>query len=173
MIPSRLDPTARTSWLLASTTPSSKVQVGHLLLASLQKLDPDRSSEMSYCGDYLEDYGIVYLQGPGRMANMDIDCDGEQGGPEDDGRCDDTGTTIPETSVRGVIEGYDVGISDLNPHVHSFAVFGNSGDQDEWATFDPRSVGIEKASLMAVVCGNQMVSPPQLIPLQMIDKTTS
>lgn len=112
---------------------------------------------MSYCGDHLEDFGIVYLQGPGKMANMDIDCDGEQGGPQDGGRCDDTGSTIPETSIRDTIQGYDVGISDLNSHEHSFAVFGNSGSKDDWVTFDPRSVGIEKASLMAVVCDDQMV----------------
>lgn len=112
---------------------------------------------MSYCGDHLEDFGVVYLQGPGKMANMDIDCDGEQGGPEDDGRCDDTGTTIPQTAIRGTLEEYDVGIPDLNTHEHSFVVFGNSGGKNDWATFDPQSVGVEKASLMAVVCDNQMV----------------
>lgn len=113
--------------------------------------------DMSYCGDHLEDFGIIYLQGPGKMANMDVDCDGDQGGPEDDGRCDDSSTTIPETAVRDVIEGYNVGIRDLNPHEHSFVVFGNSGAKKDWATFDPQSVGIEKSSIMAVVCGDQMV----------------
>lgn len=111
---------------------------------------------MSYCGDHLEDYGVVYLQGPGKFGNMDVDCDGAQGGPQDDGRCDGSSTTIPETSVRTIIEGYNVGISDLNPHEHSFVVFGNSGEGD-WPTFDPRTVGVEKASVMAVVCGDQMV----------------
>lgn len=120
---------------------------------------------MSYCGDHLEDYGIVYLQGPGKMSNMDVDCDGEQGGPEDDGRCDGSTTTIPETSVSYLIKEYDVGIADLNPHVHSFPVFGNSGTKPGWATFDPRTVGVEKASLMLVVCGDQMVTPPIIFPL--------
>ncbi|KAI8725485.1 Endo-chitosanase [Fusarium sp. LHS14.1] len=113
--------------------------------------------ETSYCGDHLEDYGIVYLQGEGgTFSNMDVDCDGAQGGPQDDGRCGESTTTIPTTSIKYIIEGYNVGISDLNPHEHSFVVFGNSGTKPGWKTFDPREVGVQKASLMAVVCGDQM-----------------
>ncbi|KAJ4157607.1 hypothetical protein NW754_009251 [Fusarium falciforme] len=111
----------------------------------------------SYCGDHLEDYGIVYLQGEGgTFSNMDVDCDGAQGGPQDDGRCGESTTTIPTTSIKYIIEGYNVGISDLNPHEHSFVVFGNSGTKPGWKTFDPREVGVQKASLMAVVCGDKM-----------------
>ncbi|KAJ3463345.1 hypothetical protein MRS44_008131 [Fusarium solani] len=73
-------------------------------------------------------YGVVYLQGEGgTFSNMDVDCDGAQGGPQDDGRCGESTTTIPTTSIKYIIEGYNVGISDLNPHEHSFVVFGNSG----------------------------------------------
>ena len=115
---------------------------------------------MSYCGDHIEDYGIVYLQGPRKLANMDVDCDGAQGGPQDDGRCDASRTTIPHTAVSYIIQDLDVGIHDLKPHHHSFVVFGNSGtaEKDGWETFDPREVGVHKTSVMAVVCGDQMVS---------------
>jgi hypothetical protein len=117
---------------------------------------------MSYCGDHLDDYGIIYLQGPGKLANMDVDCDGAQGGPQDDGRCDGSSTTIPATAVKDIIAGYNVGIDDLNPHEHSFIVFGNSGTKPNWAVFDPRTQGVRKASLTAVICGDKMVrfSPP-------------
>ncbi|KAH8881182.1 fungal chitosanase [Thozetella sp. PMI_491] len=111
----------------------------------------------SYCGDHLSDYGIVYLQGPnGNLSDMDVDCDGVQGGPQDDGRCHESNTTLSTTAIRDIIRSYSVGIDDLNPHEHSFVVFGNSGTKAGWKTFDPRQYGIQKASLMAVVCGDQM-----------------
>ncbi|KAH6883468.1 fungal chitosanase of glycosyl hydrolase group 75-domain-containing protein [Thelonectria olida] len=110
----------------------------------------------AYCGDHLEDYGIVYLQAnKGRFSNMDIDCDGEQGGPQDDGRCDVTTTTQERTSVKATIQSYNAGISDLNPHVHSYVVFGNDGFNDPYS-FDPREWGVHQTSVMAVVCGDQM-----------------
>lgn len=113
---------------------------------------------MSYCGDHLDDYGVVYLQGPGKFSNMDVDCDGVQGGPQDDGRCDASNTTLTETAVKYIIEGYNVGISDLNPHEHSFVVFGNSGSAfGSERTFDPQEYGVKKASIMAVICGDNMV----------------
>jgi len=103
---------------------------------------------------------------------MDVDCelialdvyaeqtifegDGAQGGPADDGRCGESTTTIPTTSVKRYIESYNVGISDLSPHVHSFVVFGNSGTKPNWPTFDPRTAGVAHVSLIAVVCGDQM-----------------
>lgn len=90
---------------------------------------------------------------------MDVDCDGAQGGPRDDGRCGESKTTIPTTAIKSIIQGYNVGISDLNPHEHSFVVFGNSGTKAGWKTFDPRTAGVQKASIMAVVCGDKMVSP--------------
>ncbi len=112
---------------------------------------------MSYCGDHLEDLGVVYLQGPVKFSDMDVDCDGAQGGPQDDGRCDASTDTQDTTAIKWVIEGYDIGISDLNPHEHSFVVFGNSGTKPGWPKFSPRDVGVKPASLMAVVCGDQMV----------------
>ncbi|KAF7562147.1 hypothetical protein G7046_g1989 [Stylonectria norvegica] len=111
----------------------------------------------SYCGDHLDDYGIIYLQGnDGKLSNMDPDCDGEQGGSHDDGRCGGSTTTQERTSVRSLIESYDVGIDDLNPHEHSYVVFGNEGDTAGWRTFEPMEYGIQSASIMAVVCGDKM-----------------
>lgn len=120
---------------------------------------------MSYCGDNLDDLGVVYLQGPSKFSDMDVDCDGAQGGPQDDGRCDASTDTQATTAIKWVIEGYDIGISDLNPHEHSFVVFGNSGSKPGWKTFSPRDVGVEPASLMAVVCGDQMVFLPPFLRL--------
>lgn len=92
---------------------------------------------------------------------MDVDCDGAQGGPQDDGRCGESHTTIPTTAIKDIIQSYNVGISDLNPFEHGFVVFGNSGTKPGWKTFDPRTAGVSKASIMAVVCGDKMVSAPK------------
>ena len=101
---------------------------------------------------------MVYLQGEGgTFSDMDVDCDGAQGGPQDDGRCKESTTTQTTTSIRDIIQGYNVGISDLNPHEHSFVVFGNSGKKAGWNVYDPRTAGVQKASIMAVVCGDKMV----------------
>lgn len=120
---------------------------------------------MSYCGDHLQDYGVVYLQGPGKFSNMDPDCDGVQGGPQDDGRCaGGIDMTQSRTSINRIIKSYNVGITDLNANEHSYVVFGNAGEKSGWKTFDPVTVGVEEASLMAVVCGDKMVSanyPPK------------
>ncbi|KAF3070000.1 Endo-chitosanase [Trichoderma lentiforme] len=111
----------------------------------------------SYCGDHLADYGIVYLQGTnGRLANMDIDCDGIQGGPADDGRCGDSGDTQDVTAFSDTVRGYGTGQRDLDANAHPYVVFGNEGSGD-WDTWDPQSVGVEPLSVMAVVCNNQLI----------------
>ncbi|KAF4982334.1 hypothetical protein FZEAL_2033 [Fusarium zealandicum] len=113
------------------------------------KFDDGKSS---YCGDHLADNGVIYLLGEGgTFSNMDVDYDGAQDGPRYDGRCDESTMTIPTTAIKSIIQGYNVGISDLNPHEHSFVVFGNSGTKAGWKTFDTRECGVQKASLMAVV----------------------
>ncbi|KAK0766384.1 hypothetical protein N5P37_000107 [Trichoderma harzianum] len=111
----------------------------------------------SYCGDHLADYGIVYLQGTnGRLANMDIDCDGIQGGPADDGRCGDSGDTQDITAFADTVRGYGTGQRDLDANAHPYVVFGNEGSGN-WDTWDPQSVGVEPLSVMAVVCNNQLI----------------
>ncbi|KAK3313968.1 glycoside hydrolase family 75 protein [Apodospora peruviana] len=112
----------------------------------------------SYCGDHLKDASrVVYIKGTGRnFANMDIDCDGEQGGPADDGRCHNSDDTQSVTSFADTVASYGKKVKDLNANVHPYVVFGNEGSKPGWKMFDPQSVGIEPLSVMAVVCGDKL-----------------
>ncbi|KAJ4416323.1 hypothetical protein N0V85_002332 [Neurospora sp. IMI 360204] len=120
----------------------------------------DGPNTFSYCGDHLSDFQILYIRGrgKGRLANMDVDCDGVQGRAGDDGRCsvgaspDYQGTTAFQETVAS----YNVsGVEDLNAYVHPYVVFGNEADNaKEWNVFDPRAHGVEPLSVMAVVCGD-------------------
>ncbi|OTA00985.1 GH75 protein [Trichoderma parareesei] len=113
------------------------------------------SKNFSYCGDHLNDYRIMYLQGTnGNLVNMDIDCDGALG--TGDGSCDSSQDTQSETSFKDTVASYKKGIKDLNAYVHSFVVLGNEGSKSGYVNFDPQSVGVEPLSIVAVVCGNQM-----------------
>ncbi|KAM0812872.1 putative Endo-chitosanase [Seiridium cardinale] len=112
----------------------------------------------SYCGDHLDSDGVIYIQGTGgQFANMDIDCDGAQGGAGDDGRCGYSSDTQSQTSFEGTVAAYGKGVKDLNANVHPYVVFGNTGDKSGYANFDPQSHGIEPLSLMAVVCGEKLI----------------
>jgi len=116
------------------------------------------SLAFSYCGDHLTDYNIIYLSGTGgALVNMDIDCDGTQGGPADDGRCGKSDDTQSITSFQSVVKSYNRGINDLDAKIHSYVVFGNTASKPGGKVFDPESVGIRPLSIMAVVCGNKMV----------------
>lgn len=88
---------------------------------------------------------------------MDIDCDGAQRGPADDGRCGSSNDTQSQTTFKDTIASYDCGIRDLDAYVHPYVVFGNQGSQKGWKTFDPEEVGIQPLSVMAVVCGDRLV----------------
>ncbi|TVY39516.1 Endo-chitosanase [Lachnellula occidentalis] len=111
----------------------------------------DGSKTFSYCGDHLNDYKVIYLQGTGgAMADMDIDCDGVQHGKGDDGRCDSSGDTQSQTSFADTVASYNKGVKDLNAFVHPYVVFGNVGSK---GSFDPKSKGVEPLSLMAVFYG--------------------
>ncbi|KAK1761600.1 family 75 glycoside hydrolase [Echria macrotheca] len=110
------------------------------------------SPSFSYCGDHLADDGIVYIK-----ANMDIDCDGAQGGSADDGRCGASTDTQSITAFQQTVRQYGKGIRDLNANVHPYVVFGNTGSKPGWESFDPQQYGIEPLSVMAVVCGDQLV----------------
>ena len=106
---------------------------------------------------------MIYLHGNGKqLANMDIDCDGQQGGAGEDGRCGSSGDTQSQTSFKDTIIDYKVGISDLNAKVHTYVVFGNDGTSP---SFDPQKYGIEPLSVMAVVCGNKLVRTRFLLHL--------
>lgn len=100
----------------------------------------------------------MYLQGTGgNLVNLDIDCDGAQG-DAGDGSCDSSEDTQGETTFKDTVASYNAGIDDLNAYVHAFVVLGNEGSGDDYIEFDPQSVGIEPLSIVAVVCGDKMVS---------------
>ncbi|KAK5989202.1 Endo-chitosanase [Cladobotryum mycophilum] len=111
----------------------------------------------SYCGDHLEDYGIIYFQGKnGELTNIDTDCDGVQDGPADDGRCKSSTDTQTQTSFDDIAKQY--GIDGIDPFIHGYVVFGNEADgRKGWPTFDPQAHGVEPLSLMAVVCGDKLI----------------
>lgn len=114
--------------------------------------------EFSYCGDHVNDYNVIYIQGKnGTLANMDVDCDGIQGSQADDGRCESSDDTQSITSFQDIVQGYKTGQKDLDSNIHPYVVFGNEGTKKHWHKFDPRDYGIEPLSIMAVVCNNKLV----------------
>ncbi len=83
-----------------------------LLLLSLQVL---MYLAFTYCGDHLSDYNVMYIQGTGgALVDMDVDCDGQQGGLGDDGRCGSSKDTQGVTAFQDRVAGYKKGINDLN-----------------------------------------------------------
>ncbi|KAK0630312.1 fungal chitosanase of glycosyl hydrolase group 75-domain-containing protein [Bombardia bombarda] len=139
----------------------------HVLAGGFYATD-DGTNSFSYCADHLDTSNVIFIQGRhGELADMDVDCDGIQGGPADDGRCSygrspDLQNT---TAFQDVVESYNVGIKDLDPYVIPYVVFGNTGTTNAtkakaaggWPSFDPTSCGIEPLSIVAVVCGDQLV----------------
>ena len=111
------------------------------------------SKDFGYCGDHLTDSGIIYLSGPkGKLANMDIDCDGKGPG---DGRCGSSTDTQSQTAFEDEVAKLSGNkIKDLNANVHTYVVFGND---DTNPAFDPQKYGMEPLSVMAVVCGDKLV----------------
>ncbi|KAI1817482.1 chitosanase [Poronia punctata] len=114
-------------------------------------------NSFAYCGDHLDDYGILYLQGKGgALADMDIDCDGVQGSPADDGRCGNSGDTQSITAFADTVREYGRGVEDLDANAHPYVVLGNFGSREGYTNFDPQEYGIEPLSVVAVVCGGQL-----------------
>ncbi|KAL8725037.1 MAG: hypothetical protein Q9166_007612 [cf. Caloplaca sp. 2 TL-2023] len=118
----------------------------------------DGSAQWSYCRKTFSDSGkhAIYLHGSSsKLANMDIDCDGDLSNPVD-GRCGSSTDTQEQTRWKAEVQtASNNKIEDLNANIHPYVVFGNERD-DGGATFDPRSVGIKPLSVMAVVCGDKM-----------------
>ncbi|KAK3949809.1 fungal chitosanase of glycosyl hydrolase group 75-domain-containing protein [Pseudoneurospora amorphoporcata] len=122
----------------------------------------DGPDTYTYCGDHLSDFKILYIRGrgKGRLANMDVDCDGLQGGPGDDGRCSVGASPDYQgiTAFQETVASYNVsGVKDLNTYVHPYVVFGNEVESDDmridgYMRFDPAEYGVEPLSVMAVVC---------------------
>lgn len=108
---------------------------------------------------------MIYIKGTGSaFADMDVDCDGEQNGRGDDGRCGNSHDTQSITSFEWIIKDYNKGIKDLNANVHPYVVFGNEGSKSGWKTFDPQAHGIRPLSVMAVVCNGKLVRTPPPLP---------
>ena len=127
-------------------------------------LPTDALIAFAYCGDHVSDYNVIYIKGSGTaFADMDIDCDGEQNGRGDDGRCGSSSDTQSITSFQDVVAGYKKGINDLNAYVHPYVVFGNDGSKSGWKTFSPKAYGIQPLSVIAVVCNGKLVGA--LFPL--------
>lgn len=120
----------------------------------------EKTADFTYCGDRLSSKGIIYQQGRrGALSDMDVDCDGVQGSPADDGRCGSSGDTQSVTSFADTVRGYGkAGVRDLDANVHPYVVFGNVGSRPGYANFNPRSYGVEPLSVVAVVCGDKLVS---------------
>lgn len=89
---------------------------------------------------------------------MDIDCDGIQNGAGNDGRCGSSSDTQSDTSFEDTVASYGQGINNLNAFVHPYVVFGNVGTKSGYVNFHPQDKGVQPLSLMAVVCGDKMVS---------------
>lgn len=88
----------------------------------------------------------MWIAGPSCLADMDVDCDGANNGR---GKCanDRTGQSI--TAFQDEVSTF--GIRDLDANVHSYVILGTKH-------FDPRDVGVESLSVVAVMCNNQLVS---------------
>ena len=120
-------------------------------------------SDFAYCQD--NGTGVIYLHGTGssnsNFANMDVDCDGDQSDPGD-GRCGNSGDTQSETAFKSQVQQYSKqagdAVSDLNANFVPYVVFGNQGSKAGYTTFHPQTHGIKPLSVMAVVCGDQLVS---------------
>ncbi|GIK06117.1 hypothetical protein Aspvir_001760 [Aspergillus viridinutans] len=109
--------------------------------------------QTTYCTKYLPTGMGFYLKGPGSdLANMDIDCDGEQS--SGDVRCKSSTDTQGQTRW-GLRHLEKYGVRDLNANIHPYVVLGNEGSYSP--TFDPRTVGVEPLSIVAVVCGDELV----------------
>lgn len=112
------------------------------------------NEDFGYCQD--KKSGAVYLQGQHtKLVNMDVDCDGKQGGAGEDGRCGNSQDTQSQTTFMDTVANYGAGINDLNPKVHSYVVFGNDATTP---SFNPQKFNVKPLSVMAVVCGDKLVS---------------
>uniref|UniRef100_A0A093V1R0 Endo-chitosanase n=1 Tax=Talaromyces marneffei PM1 TaxID=1077442 RepID=A0A093V1R0_TALMA len=109
------------------------------------------SKNFGYCQKYFTNKGL-YLKGPStQLADMDIDCDGNQHGV--DSRCHLSGDTQPNTAFKDQLPKY--GISDLRADIHPYVVLGNYGSYSP--TFHPEDHNIKPLSVVAVVCNNKLI----------------
>jgi hypothetical protein len=101
---------------------------------------------------------------------MDVDCDGS-------GRCGNSPDQKSETRWPDLVQSYsDIAgshVDDLDANNVPYVVFGNEGTVPGYTTFDPTTYGIQPLSVMAVVCGDQMVCLPLLINMAVLTGSRS
>ncbi|KAG5995875.1 hypothetical protein E4U54_002753 [Claviceps lovelessii] len=136
----------------------SQGQCQHVLAGGGFHSQQNDRGNFDYCADHLQADQVIYIQGRrGALANMDIDCDGIQHGPADDGRCGASSDTQSVTSFADLLRSYRTGQRDLDANAHPYVVFGNGGSRANYPDFDPRKHGVEPLSVMAVVCNNKLI----------------
>ncbi|GAM88196.1 hypothetical protein ANO11243_062270 [Dothideomycetidae sp. 11243] len=114
---------------------------------------PD-AQDWVYCQQGVEQKAI-FIKGNGQLANMDIDCDGDQKGNGPGTACASSSDTQSETAFKDTVSQY--GIRDLDANIHPYVVFGNQGSKAGYKNFDPQAHGVRPLSVMAVVCNNKVV----------------
>lgn len=88
----------------------------------------------------------------GGLASMAIDVDGKR--PKGDNPQD----SQDGTAFEGILKRYNIsGVTDLDPYIHPYVVFGNQGTKKGYTTFHPRMYDIQPLSVMAVVCADKLV----------------
>lgn len=105
---------------------------------------------------------MLYLHGTGsKLANMDIDCDGDQS-DLGDGRCGKSQDTQSQTAFKDLVRKYSKkngkAVSDLNANFIPYVAFGNYGNKKGYTNFHPEDFGLQPLSVMAVLCGDKLVS---------------
>jgi hypothetical protein len=78
---------------------------------------------------------------------VDIDCDGTQHSPADDGRCKSSSDTQSITAFQDIVQGYKKGIKDLDANIHPYVVFGNTGSKKGFKNFNPKKYDIKPLSV--------------------------
>lgn len=76
---------------------------------------------------------------------MDVDCDGANNAH---GACENDPTGQSITAFQDEVSRF--GIEDLDANLHGYVVLGTGG-------FDPRKEGVRSLSVVAVVCGGELV----------------
>ncbi|CZT20497.1 related to chitosanase precursor [Ramularia collo-cygni] len=137
---------------------SGKCTGGHVLQDGFYSQDGGPKT-FAYCQD--NDNGVVYIHGKTTgFANMDIDCDGDQS-DHGDGRCGKSTDTQSTTAFKDQVQQYSkqtgTEVSDVNANYIPYVVFGNEGSKNGYTNFNPQDHGIQPLSVMAVVCGDQLV----------------
>jgi hypothetical protein len=101
---------------------------------------------------------------------MDVDCGGS-------GRCGNSPDQKSETRWQNFVQSYsDIAgshVDDLDADNVPYVVFGNEGNAPDYTTFDPRAHKVQPLSVMAAVCGNQMVCMPLSINLGVLTGSSS